>query len=112
MDHAVILQYVQALGFPVCSSIALGWALWKIGGQLLLKFFQHVDAIAPKLDRIAESNDGIKEQISKWPSDLVSKVSDSVIEKLKSEAAMRGCPLTERDIAVLVENHHGRRQPK
>ena len=35
MDHAVALQYINAFGFPVCVSIALGYVLWKIGSRLL-----------------------------------------------------------------------------
>lgn len=114
MDHSVILQYVQALGFPICSSMALGWALWKIGGKLLEKFFQHVDAIAPKLERIAESNDQIKvnseqikEHTAKWPSDLVNKLSESVQAKIEEALEIKlrdlGCALNDSEKRTLLE---------
>lgn len=105
MDHDVALKYISALGFPICSSIALGWALWKVGGQLLRKFFEHVDAIGPKLDRIGDSNDEIKQHTAKWPSDLVTKVSDSVFERIRKEFGTHGCNLDEADVRTLLEQH-------
>jgi len=106
VDHSIILQYIQALGFPICSSIALGWALWKIGGALLAKFFQHVDAIVPKIDRIAESNEEISNHVSKWPSDLVNKISDQVVERMRRELAERGCNLSAAEVKAVIEQRH------
>lgn len=94
MDHAVILQYMQVLGFPVCASISLGWALWKIGGQLLMKFFDHVDSIGPKLDRVAVSNEAIVEHLQKLPANLVDLVADRVLAKLRDDPGV-GCRMTE-----------------
>lgn len=34
---------IQAVGFPICTAIAMGWALWKIGSQLLASHFTLVD---------------------------------------------------------------------
>lgn len=41
-DHELILRYISTLGFPICVAIAFGWALWKIGNELLATHKQFV----------------------------------------------------------------------
>lgn len=103
MDHTVILQYIQTLGFPICVSISLAWALYKIGGKLLESFFRHIDEINPKLDRIVEAVESTNNHVSKWPSDLVKTVSDSVKEEIAKQLERSGCKLTQSEINALFK---------
>ena len=110
MDHSVILQYIQALGFPICVSIALFYALWKIGGRLVEAFFDHVQQIGPKLDRIADATEATRDKLGKWPSDLVDAVSDSVHEKMAAKFKEMGCK--PHEISLLLEESNKRRGVK
>ena len=51
VDHTVMIQYIQTLGFPVCASIAMGWALWKIGSRLLEAHFNFLNTIKEQGER-------------------------------------------------------------
>lgn len=111
VDHEIILQYVQTLGFPICVSVALAWALWKIGGKLLESFFVHLAEINPKLDSIATSNEAIRKsnekienRVSNWPSDPVKTISDSVKEKILQDLAKAGCKLSDKEVQMLLQH--------
>ena len=103
-DHGVILQYIQALGFPICVSIALAWALYQVGGRLLDSFFTHLNSINPKLDRIAEAAESTNKHVSNWPSDLVKTVSDSVKEQIEKQLEKAGCKLSQHELNALYKS--------
>lgn len=42
MDHEVVIRYISALGFPILASMALSWALYKIGFKLADAFVQYL----------------------------------------------------------------------
>lgn len=113
MEHTVILQYIQTLGFPICVSISLALALYKIGGRLLESFFQHLAEINPKLDSIAasseairKSNEKIENRVSNWPSDPVKTITDSVKEKVLADLAKAGCKLTDQEAQIILKHKH------
>ncbi len=87
MDHSVFLQYAQTLGFPICTSVALAWALYKVGTMIFLYLNtlvtrgteahfdlinttkQHGENILKELNVLSEEAKIQSELLSKWTSD-------------------------------------------
>lgn len=62
-EHGVIIQYIQTIGFPICASIAMAWALWKVGSRLLAAHFDFINAIKDQGERQTKV-------LENWPPDL------------------------------------------
>ena len=61
-EHGVIIQYIQTIGFPICASIAMAWALWKVGSRLLAAHFDFINAIKDQGERQTKV-------LENWPVD-------------------------------------------
>lgn len=76
----IVLRWVQALGFPICVSGVLLYALLKLGNRLLDVFLEHIKEIVPmignkfdevisKLGGIEASNAKIADRVDELPSE-------------------------------------------
>ena len=54
--------------------------------------------------KISENTHATTERVSKWPSDLVNKVADTVMERIKKELQTQGCSLTDRELELLLRS--------
>jgi hypothetical protein len=89
MDNQVILQYAQVLGYPVCVSVALGWALWTIGIRLLDSHFALIEVVRTQGNQAV---DELREQsriLRKWPSDPVKICKAPTVEELAAVVALQ-----------------------
>lgn len=44
MDHDIVIRYISALGFPITTSVALGYALYRLGTFLASHFVAYLIA--------------------------------------------------------------------
>jgi len=66
MNHDIVLSYINALGFPVCVSIAMGFALWKLGSRLADAHFDLVISLKTDSAKNADNIKNISHVVSKW----------------------------------------------
>ena len=70
MDHELVLRYVSTLGFPICMSAALGYALWKIGSKLLDSHLATIAAVTLEAATNAKAIIEIQHQMGKVSASL------------------------------------------
>jgi hypothetical protein len=109
VDHQLVLQYLQALGFPICASLALGWALWRIGNRLMESHLTFMEVVRKQGDKAIDELSKQSAILSKWPSDPVKTICK--VDELKDLIENAPADCRAEDIVKVLELQ-GRIKPK
>lgn len=86
MEADQVLKWINAIGFPVCVSLALLWAFWKIGSTLLAS---HAEYLA-KTSKAAETLAITAVENAKQQQVQSSELSRQTVEQMKQTEILSG----------------------
>ena len=93
---------IQAFGFPICSAVALAWALWRIGNKLLESHLSLMKKAEDSMDRantgLTNLSDNLHTQTSILNS-LNHEIVESKKEQVKQTKLLEDLP--ERNMAAI-----------